>query len=122
MRKITTVVLIGYDEKSETGELTNPVSYDILADTEAEAVEIAKKLYSKPNFRLKGFVEFYTDQEAVNKTVFFISCFVESDPMTRMYKDHVAVQVYAENGDEALARAKAIVDKPFYKITDILQK
>lgn len=122
MKKITTIQLIGYEEKKETGELTNNTLFEIVADSEVEAVEIANKLYPKPNYLLKAYVENYKPDDAPSFTVFFVSCYVRFDAVQGIYYDHTAVQVMAENGEQALERAKTIISKPFYKVTDILQK
>lgn len=122
MKKTTTVVLVGYDEKLDTGELTNPTSYDIVAETEAEAVEIAKKIYPKPNYLLKGIVETFKREDEPSYTVIFVSCYVAHDPAKQIYYEHVGLQLMAETGEEVLAKAKTITDKPFYKVTDIIQK
>jgi len=124
MIKTTTVVLLGYDEKTETGEYTNGVSYDIVASNEAEAVEIAKKLYEKPKYLLKGLVDTYKREDEPSYTVFFVACYTkfEKTPNGTTYFDHVGLQVMAETGAEAIERAKTITDKPFYRITDVIQK
>lgn len=122
MTKQTIIQLSGYGEKKDTGELTDSTLYEIIAETEQEAVEIAKKLYPKPNYSLRAWVETFRQEDAPRYTVFFVSCYERLDPVQGVFYDHTAVQVLADNHEEALEKAKKIVTKPFYKITDILQK
>lgn len=122
MRKITAIQLVGYDTKTETGELTNGTLFEIIADTEAEALEIAKRLLAKPNYVLKTYVETYKVEETPEYTVFFVDCFTQHDPAQKVYYDHVLVQAIAENADQALEKAKQIVNRPFYRVSTILQK
>lgn len=122
MQKITAIQLVGYDTKTETGELTNATLFEIIADTETEAVEIAKKLLAKPNYALKTYVETYKVDETPYHTVFFVDCFTQHNPEQKIYYDHVLVQAIAENAEQALEKSKQIVKRPFYKVSTILQK
>lgn len=122
MIKQTTIGILGYDEKLETGEYTEGVVFEVLAENEEQAVAVAKALYEKPNYLLRAYVEQYVKEDAPHYTVFFVSCYEHYDKQTKTYYQHVGVQVMASSADEALQKAKEIAKKSYYKITDILQK
>lgn len=122
MIKHTTVALIGYDEKKPNGALTESTTFEIVAENYEQAKAVAEVLYKRPNYVFTGLVEAYRDENAPHYTVFFIACYDRHDPERGIFHEHTGLQILALNADEALERAKKIVQKPFYKITDILQK
>jgi len=50
-------IVQGYDKISETGNLENVVTFEIIAKKEKEAIKKAKSIIKKPFYRVSGVIE-----------------------------------------------------------------
>lgn len=59
MQKYTVWIIQAYHERTDDGRLIDSVTLQIIADTESEAMEKAKKYIDKPFYRLSEVIENY---------------------------------------------------------------
>lgn len=120
----TYYVIYAYDKKNEDGTFVNGVKLEILADNQAEALEKAKKLIDKAEYRLNDVIEKYLPEGKP----YNVYCLMAFQSLTDLgggqskFNDSVSLELIADSAEDALENAKAQVKKDFYRITAVLQK
>lgn len=124
MKIHTYYVIYAYNKKAEDGTFVDGVKLEILASSEAEALEKAKVLCNRPQYRVNDIIEKYLP----DAQVYAIFCIMAFQSLTDLgggqskFNDSVSLELIAEDENEALKRAEELVKKDFYRTTAVLQK
>lgn len=124
MKIRTYYVVYAYNKKAEDGTFIDGVKLEILADSEVEALEKAKALCLRPQYRVNDIIEKYLP-ETEDYSVFCIMAFqslVDMGQGQSKFNDSVSLELIAKDENEALKRAEGLVKKDFYRTTAVLQK